>query len=268
MAGTNAEVLLREKLRQVEEKLTDPLAYYDTRIGATRDIFRFMATHPDMDHITGLHRLSQDNRKTIFNFWHIGNDDFNLKEQSAEDWEQSRYDIRDWETFRKSASDPKGQEKRRGATGQYEAEDGVQLWAPTDALVDLAVERDAPNIASMILLITYQGRRIVLGGDATGAESWSAIYSGTNMTNISVLKASHHGRLTGYHQPSVKEMSPWLTITSVEDEDHEATPRYRQYSNRTVSLRKAGDITVTVADDDKWYISSNAESVWKDKLGT
>jgi beta-lactamase superfamily II metal-dependent hydrolase len=269
MAGTNAEVLLREKLRQVEEKLTDPLAYYDIRIGADRDIFRFIATHPDMDHITGLHRLSQDNRKTIVNFWHIGHDDFNLKEQSAEDWEQGRYDIRDWETykkFRKSASDPKGQEKLRGVTGQYEAEDGVQLWAPTNALVDLAVERDAPNIASMILLITYQGRRIVLGGDATGAESWSAIYSDTNMTNITVLKASHHGRLTGYHQLSVKEMSPWLTITSVEDEEHDATPRYRQYSNRTVSLRKAGDITVTVADDGKWYISSNAESVWNAKL--
>ena len=35
------------------------------------------------------------------------------------------------------------------------------------------------------------------------------------MTGITVLKASHHGRKTGYHQPSVKEMSPWLTITSV-----------------------------------------------------
>lgn len=30
---------------------------------------------------------------------------------------------------------------------------------------------------------------------------------------ITVLKASHHGRKSGYYGPAVKEMSPWLTIT-------------------------------------------------------
>jgi hypothetical protein len=78
-------------LRQEEARLTDPLAYYDTHIGKDRDIFRFIVTHPDMDHMTGLYRLhEQDASKRILNFWHTGPDDFNLAHTTEEEWRCAR----------------------------------------------------------------------------------------------------------------------------------------------------------------------------------
>ncbi len=116
------------------------------------------------------------------------------------------------------------------------------------------------------LKIGYRGRSIVLGDDATAEETWSAIHPYIDMSGVDVLKASHHGRKSGYYQPAVKEMSPWLTITSVANEsEHDATESYRRYSDHTVSLRKVGDIRITVEDDGTLRYSQNIEEHWRPK---
>ncbi len=255
-------------LKRAQERLTDPLDYYDTHIGPTTDIFRFVATHPDMDHLTGLYRLHrQEYAKDIVNFWHPTFENFNLG--GKVDWENSPYDERDWETYkelRDSTGTPKSLKQSKGDTGSYWTEDGVQIWAPTPELERIAREQDKPNIVSLILKLSYQERSIVLGGDATGDETWQKIWPYINMEGIDVLKASHHGRKSGYHQPSVKEMAPWLTITSVaNDSKHDATQNYRRYSEHTVSLRKSGDIRITIEDDGRLTYSSNIEAHWKPK---
>lgn len=256
-----------EFVREIEERLTDPLVYYDEHIGEYRDIFRLIITHPDMDHMTGLYRIhEQDWKKNILNFWHTGEHDFNLAYTTDEEWEQSPYDKRDWLTYKKlreSDTDPRSLQKYQGATGDYWTQDGIEIWAPTSELEKLAVEEDKANILSMVLKISYKGRSILLGGDATAAENWPAIYPQIDMTGIDVLKASHHGRKTGYYRPAVEEMSPWLTITSVGEKEHDATESYRRYSKHTVSLRKAGDIRITIQDDGKLLYSPNVAEHWK-----
>lgn len=107
----------------------------------------------------------------------------------------------------------------------------------------------------------------MLGGDATADETWAEIYPQIDMKGIDVLKASHHGRKTGYYQPAVQEMSPWLTITSVGEKEHDATENYRRYSQYTVSLRRSGDIRITIEDDGTLVYSSNAKEHWKPKKG-
>jgi beta-lactamase superfamily II metal-dependent hydrolase len=83
---------------------------------------------------------------------------------------------------------------------------------------------------------------------------------------VSVLKASHHGRKSGYYQPAIKALSPWLTITSVGQTEHDATASYRQYSAYTVSLRDTGDIRIQINDDGKWsYWPINLNQHWKPK---
>src|SRR6266536_3549230 len=60
-------------LTKAQATLTDPFAYYDAHLGDDRDIFRLIVTHPDMDHMTGLHRLYElEPYKRIENFWHTG----------------------------------------------------------------------------------------------------------------------------------------------------------------------------------------------------
>jgi competence protein ComEC len=254
-------------LAKEQAKLTDPFAYYDTYIGEYKDIFRLFVTHPDMDHMTGLYRLHEpEPKKAIVNFWHTGPHDFNLAETTDEDWASSPYDKKDWQTYRKlrrSETLPKSLQKYQGDTGSYWTEDGVEIWAPTPDLEKLAVEKDEPNVLSMVLKISHAGRSIVLGGDATADDTWPVIYQHLDLSSIDVLKASHHGRKTGYYGPAVKEMSPWLTITSVGEKEHDATENYRRYSTHTVSLRRAGDIRITINDDGRLLYSPNVADHWK-----
>jgi competence protein ComEC len=263
---------LRSERNFIKRKVagvTDPFKYYDRVIGSTRDVFRMIITHPDMDHMTGLYRLHElEPLKDIVNFWHVGPYDFNLANTTTEEWASCPYDRRDWVTYKKlrrSGDYPRSLQVVRG--DGYGDEDGVEIWAPTEELKELALERGdkGSNIVSMVLKLSYRGRSILLGGDATCEETWPHIYQITDMTDIDVLKASHHGRRSGYYGPAVKEMSPWLTITSVAARKHDATENYRRYSEHTVSLRDAGDIAITIGDDGVLYYPPHIEEYWKEQ---
>ena len=226
-------------------------------------------THPDMDHMTGLYRLHRQEGIDIVNFWHTGFDNFNLDDTTDEEWERCPYDKRDWELYkelRESAKNPKGLCKLQSAQGEFWTEDGVEIWSPTEAIQKMAVGKNQSNIVSMVLKISYMGRSVVLGGDATADETWPEIYPNINMQDVSVLKASHHGRNSGFYRPAVEEMSPWLTITSVGEKEHDATEKYRRISQFTVSLRTAGDIKITIADDGILYYPKSIENHWKPKI--
>lgn len=248
-----AETLLAEARR----KLTNPLDYYIRCIGKDRPIFRLPITHPDMDHMSGLHRLYYQSGIEIYNFWHTGPHDFNLAETTEREWEQSPYDKRDWEaykTLRASGSGPKSLVNLRGAQGDFWTDDGVEILAPSKELIELAAQKDQPNILSMVLKISYRGKAILLGGDATAEETWPDILAHNPiLSDVWVLKASHHGRRTGYYGPAVKMMAPWLTITSVTEREHDATENYRRYSSYTVSLRDAESFSLEIADDGTLY---------------
>ena len=254
-------------LREQEDQTTDPIAYLDHHLPG-RDIFRMIVTHPDMDHMTGLHRLHAQSGRSIINFWHSGPHEFNLAATTDEEWASCPYDRRDWECYRRlrNGGNPTSLRLYTGQTGQFWTDDGVSIWAPSPALEKKAVEIDQPNAVSTVLAITYAGRTVVLGGDATVDETWPDIWNQVLLpTNIAVLKASHHGRKTGYYQPAVQVLSPWLTITSVGQIEHDATEQYRRYSDYTVSLRDAGDIRITINDDGQWFYSPDLSPYWKPK---
>lgn len=244
-------------LAEARERLTNPLDYYLRFIGKQRPIFRLLITHPDMDHMSGLHRLYYQSGIEILNFWHTGPHDFNLARTTECEWEQSPYDKRDWEAYKRlraSSSGPKSLVNLRGAQGDFWTEDGVEILAPSQELIELAAQRDQPNILSMVLKISYRGKAILLGGDATAEETWPDILAHDPvLDDVWVYKASHHGRKTGYYGPAVKLMAPWLTITSVTEREHDATENYRRYSSYTVSLRDAGSFSVEIGDDGTLY---------------
>lgn len=268
--GYNMQAREQDFIKAKEASLTDPLEYFDRHIGKHEDIFRFIVTHPDMDHMTGLHRIYyQDTGKTIWNFWYGSESDFNLADATDAEWERSPYDKRDWEAYkdmRRSGDSPKALLRRQHLTGDFWTEDGVEILAPTSELEELAVRRNAANIASMVLKVTHAGKSILLGGDATSDETWQAIHGSVDLSGVAVLKASHHGRKSGYYGPAVKEMSPLLTITSVGEKAHDATQNYRRYSDYTVSLRKAGDITVEIDDSGELTWSYNVWEHAKDRI--
>ena len=261
---------LEEKyLAKKREELTDPIEYYDTHIGREKNLFRALITHPDMDHMAGLYRLHHQEPKEIVNFWHTGPEVFNLDDTTDDEWEDSPYDKRDWETYkelRDSNGAPISLLNTRGAKGDYWTIDGVEIWSPSNFLIHLAGEKQKPNILSMVLKISYKNRSVVLGGDATADETWPDIVNEIDLPKIDVLKASHHGRKSGYYGPAIKKLSPWLSITSVTEKSHDATQNYRRYSDYTVSLRDTQDIKITIDDDGTLYYPPKIEDHWKSKL--
>lgn len=156
-------------------------------------------------------------------------------------------------------------DQRRYESRSYWEEDQIEIWAPTDDLVSAAIAKNDQNILSMVLKVSHAGTSILLGGDATAEQTWPEVYPTTAMGDVSILKASHHGRNSGYHQPSVKEMSPWLTITSVGQKEHDATEKYRQYSDYTVSTRFTGNIKITIDDAGTIHYPANLKEHWRPK---
>jgi hypothetical protein len=204
----------RLKLDREKDKLTDPITYYKAHF-AGRPIFRYVQTHPDMDHMAGLHRIWAEEKIPILNFWDTKH--CIEKDEVAMLTGEVNHEIKDWQTYkqlRKSAGgNPTVLHLAYGAKGDFWNADGISIWAPFDH-----AECDNPdadtNGLSYVLRIQLGKSDIILGGDAR-VETWERLLKMHRLPKIGLLKASHHGRKSGYHMESVKAMNPDLTIVSV-----------------------------------------------------
>ena len=222
-------------------KLTDPIPYIKslTQVGCnTGNIFRFVSTHPHMDHSTGLSDLSREVGMT--NAWVLPNsyaqDLSKLSESQKADWalyksfrDETKCTVRVVRPF-------------AGVAGDFWAGDGIKVLSPSPDLLETADKNKNANGMSYVLLIEHGLSKVILGGDAEEA-TWDFIVEKYHdeIADIQFLKASHHGRDSGYHQPAVKLMSPKYTAVSVgKKPETDASNKYRRYSDHVVSTRWHG----------------------------
>ncbi len=248
---TPVDLLFKSFTEVLSEKgynisLTNPIQYIRD-LGIT-SFFRFVLSHPHMDHMTGLHALVNEEKIEILNFWHSGVD------IEKPDFSESIYNEEDWDTYIKlkdSEENPKNLVKNSGDTGEFWTNDGIEILSPTNDLKELGVEKGKLNLCSYVFLITYKGYKFVLAGDAE-KENWDYIVENykDKITNINILKAAHHGRESGFHEEAVKLMNPEYTIVSVgKKPDTDAHNKYKKYTREKVlSTRYRGNITVTIDD--------------------
>lgn len=231
--------------------LTNPVDFLKTYYG-NRPIFRYIQTHPDFDHFRGLAQL-RDNFDFL-NFWdHPHTKQWDGTEQRTGDAEQ-------WDAYQefRSGSHCKVFHLHRDSTGKYWNQDdnagggnGLHILSPTPALRARCNEIEDWNGMSYVLEYRTGNRRVILGGDAEQT-AWEDIllHYGTKRLSCDVLKASHHGRDTGYFQEAVKAMSPTHTIVSVgKKPETDASNKYRQYSPNVWSTRWKGDISLEISGD-------------------
>jgi len=243
------------RLKEAKDRLTNPIDYLKAKFPG-RSIFRYIQTHPDMDHMAGLHRLIEE-KVEIANFW-----DTNHCIEKDEDAlrNSNNKDIQDWHTYRKirqSTENPKVLHLTSGAQGDFFTADGIQVWAPFDHRHCLNANAD-PNALSYVLFIQVGKCNIVLGGDAT-IEMWEEIYKQRKgiFPKVHLLKASHHGRKSGYHMESVKAMNPDVTILSVGElkGKDDASASYERFSNKGChSTVDHGDIVATCWNDGEVWL--------------
>lgn len=256
---------LEAKSDPFKKLLVDPVEFYKSHYGAA-PIFRYIQTHPDMDHMSGLFRLSKQESIPIINFWDIDNE----KVMSEQDFENSPYFYGDWLMYQilrlgrdGNGNDVKVIRLKRGASAQYYADDGISILAPTPELETKAKENGEYNLASYVLRIQYGDCRIILGGDAE-EETWKDIYENysDDFLKADLLKASHHGRRSGYYQPAVKAINPKHTIVSVGKKPAtDASHLYAQYS-QVFSTRYRGTITAKCwAEGDVWLYDSSGNRI-------
>jgi competence protein ComEC len=246
--------------------LVDPYDYYVDNL-AGRSIFRYLQTHPDMDHMTGLWRFFIEGQVPLLNFWDVGHN----KAFKKEDFDSSPYNYADWlaydllrqgENFRKSEialNDHRVIKNVRGDEGQFWTDDIIRLLSPTADLIEDCNNSGNYNNCSYVIKLSYGGRSVILPGDAEDA-SWKSILGEVSAGAIScdILKAAHHGRKSGYYQPAVEAMDPRIVICSVgKKPDTDASAEYGKVADSVLSTRFCGTIKVTIWSDGEVWVENH-----------
>ena len=232
----------------------NPISYMNGH--GISSIFRYIQTHPDMDHMDGIEALFDEYRPT--NLW----DTNNTKEMRASSWVGSPYRASDWSFYKHLRdTDPDGKPKRltlysgarshcynqaRDGTG---GGDGLHVLAPTKELVAAANAADDDyNHCSYVILYRTGGSRIVFGGDSHDA-TWDHIleHHKADVTDIDLLIAPHHGRKSGRSYEFLDTLKPTLTFFGNARSEHLAYGAWRYRGLSIVTNNQANCMVVDVS---------------------
>lgn len=200
-----------------------------------KDIFRFILTHPDMDHMDGIESLF--NSFNVSNFW----DTENTKEMDEQsNW--GRYKKEDWDFYQSIRNNKDDKlpvlNLYAGAKGKYYNEDGdgkaggdgLFILAPTKELVSEANESETFNDCSYVILYKVNNKKIIFAGDSE-EKTWNYILENhkDEVEDIDILIAPHHGRKSGGNDEYLDVLNPKLTLFgNADSEDLD----YASWNNR------------------------------------
>ena len=229
----------------------NPVAYLiEHGIGS---IFRFILTHPDMDHMDGISALFDAFPPVAF--W----DTNNQKTMDSSSWSASPYNQADWELYKalrdtSPQQNPKRLTNLSGDDGQYwnrdesgnPGGDGYKILAPTQKLVDEANKKDDYNDCSYVLLYRTGSKRIVFSGDSHDG-TWEHILKNweADVRDIDLLIAPHHGRDSGRSYEFLNVLNPALTFFGNARSEHLA---YDHWHNRGLPIVTNNQANCMVVD--------------------
>jgi competence protein ComEC len=249
------------KINNETDSLTDPLKYFGDKFG-NKNLFRFILTHPDMDHLSGLNELAK--KYIIYNFWDTNND----KKFAESDWEDSIYDKRDWDRyleFKESDESPKCLTILRGAIADCcWTQDNIKILSPSSSLVKLANESGDYHHLSYVLMTEHSGFKVLFGGDAS-IEAWDDILEklGPESLKANIFVAPHHGSKNNVHKEAFKAVDPDYVIVSVmEGKDYDYDTYKNLAKKEVLSTKYYGTIRFEINDDgkiSKIFVERNAD---------
>jgi len=229
----------------------NPLSYM--RQHGFTSIFRYVQTHPDMDHMDGIEALFDEFNP--INFW----DTDNTKELASASWQGSPFRESDWKFYKRLRDTQPEDDPRRltlysGARGPYFNQgsdgtvggDGLHILAPTRELVASANEVDEEyNRCSYVVLYRPGENRIVFGGDSHD-ETWDYIleHHKAEVTDIDLLVAPHHGRKSGRSYKFLDTLTPTLTFFGNARSEHLAYDAWRSRGLSIVTNNQANCMVV------------------------
>jgi competence protein ComEC len=237
----------------------NPISYMRDR--DIDSIFRFIATHPDMDHLDGIKSLFKEFPPS--NFW----DTDNNCEKDFGSGENGGYKEEDWLFYKelrdtRPTSNPKRLALYSGATGTYwnmsdekaSGGDGLQILAPTKDLVVQGNECADHNDSSYVILYrsncSGRLRKILFAGDSHDA-TWEHILNEheADVSNVDLLIAPHHGRHSDRDWDFLDVVKPALTFFGNAQSGHLAYSAWHSRNLPLITNNQAGSMIVDVDED-------------------
>lgn len=244
---TRTQVPSDKKDYQQKKTPDNPIQYL--RKYGIQSIFRFIITHPDMDHLDGIRDLYSE--FCIVNTWDTDNN-----KSIASDATFAGYNREDWEFYEKLRSGKVTSTKRLTYFAKndnlFYNEDRIKILCPTPALLKNANYCGQYNDSSYVTLYTPAKAdggswKFLFAGDSED-NSWKYILANhkDDVSNVDVLFAPHHGRDSGRSYEFLNTLKPKVTLFG------NASSKHLAYSCYDPSLRitnnQAGYILIDISE--------------------
>ncbi len=237
----------------------NPIDYLKNNLKIS-SIFRFIITHPDMDHLDGIKDLYDEFQ--ITNTWDTNNNkSIDLNGFFA------GYNKEDWKFYTQLRAGKYEHTKRL----TYHYTDDCEFWnqddmkilCPSKDLVKLANEtgKDFHDLSYVILFTPPKKNggkwKILFSGDSHDS-SWEHIIENNKeaVSNIDVLFAPHHGRDSNRNYDFLKILNPKLTLFGNASSKHLA---YTKYPETRITNNQAGYIILDTSLDKLEILVKNYE---------
>lgn len=245
-----APSIAKSKFKMTEYP-TNPVSYLKNQNVST--LFRFILSHPDMDHLDGFNSLIDE--ISVLNFWDsgirrkkpdFGDSSFSYKE---DDWD--RYEkVRDGHEAGVSTAIRKEGSRFAFANQNEDGEsggNGLHILSPTDQLVKDANESEDFNDASYVILYSSAGGKILLPGDAHDA-SWEHLIKNklSEIQNCSFLLAPHHGRDSSRDYAFLDHIKPKLTLIGCSELGHVDLSQWDNRNLTYITSDQAGNVVLEI----------------------
>jgi competence protein ComEC len=219
----------------------NPIAYMKRLSIAS--IFRFVLTHPDMDHMDGLADIFLTFSPP--NFW----DTANTCEKN-DGWEGSPYRSEDWDYYRSIRDGAKRDVTRLtnysgGPQRDFWRQDGLTVLAPTpDLVLNANASEDFNDCSYVVEYRVDNGFTAVFGGDSHDG-TWNHIASAhPNLKDISLLVAPHHGRKSDRDYSFLDALKPKMTLFGNAPSEHLAYGAWTTRGLPYITNNQAGSVIV------------------------
>ena len=232
-------------------KPTNPIEYLK-RLGTER-IFRFILSHPDMDHLDGFDNLASSFK--ITNFWDSGarkeKPEFSGGPYKEEDWD--RYvSFRDGGEAGVTVVTPLAGERFQYANRAPEdgkRGDGLHIASPNQGLVDAANDSEDHNDCSYVISYRSTGGLVVFPGDAHD-ESWSYAIGehADDLTNVAFLLAPHHGRKSDRDYTYLDTLKPQCSLLGCAPSEYLAYDAWRNRGLDYFTQNQAGNVVLEIEE--------------------
>jgi len=242
-------------------------------------IFRFILTHPDMDHMDGIKALFESEYKPC-NFWDTNN---NKKLDASGSF--GRYSVDDWKFYDEhlhvqTLEDVTFLKLHAGQGGKFYNQDNdsgegfgdrIEILSPSKKTEGVVEQSENINDISYVLLMkTGCGRKILFCGD-TEEDAWAEIlkHYRDKVSNVDVLFPPHHGRESGGNDNFLDVLNPKITIfgnakSGYLDYDAWNSRRLLHFTNNQIGSVVLNEVN---GKFEVWATGKKFIAKWRTKMG-